>query len=388
MTFKVTYYDDISYTIMPWKRCPCGKHSTFGMPNDKSPSRCGTCRFVGMIDLKTKNKCPCGSRPYFGLVTDVRATCCSKCKTDKMTDIRSKKCSCGKVPSFGIVNGKATCCARCKTHGMIDVVSRKCICGKRPYFGMPGDPRATCCNDCKKENMIDIRSKKCPCGKQPIFGVPGKGGATCCANCKNDDMVELAFRKRCKEEGCSTKVFGEHEFCANHDTERKRLSRVREMKVAKWLREHFAEETPWASWNKQISNWRDCCDKAYRPDFRFDFVTHIVFLEVDEHQHPVERYGCESRRMGETHQSEGGMPTIFIRWCPDAFKVQGTTRRCSEATRKKVLLQEMDRWRVWVPTNGCAAMQIVRLFYDVDKAESPYRQVSRGDIVDGSLVET
>jgi very-short-patch-repair endonuclease len=55
--------------------------------------------------------------------------------------------------------------------------------------------------------------------------------------------------------------------------------------------------------------------------FLYDCKTHYVVLEVDEEQHRGKTYECDQKRMWEIAQSLG-MPSIFIRYNPDKYKVR------------------------------------------------------------------
>jgi hypothetical protein len=149
-----------------------------------------------MIDLKSI-KCSCGTVPTFGLITDKKATCCSKCKTPDMVNIKDKLCQCGTRPTFGNINDKTpVCCVKCKTADMIDLIHEVCICGIRPVFGLENDKIATCCVKCKTSDMINIIDKKCKCGKsQPIFGFINDKIPLCCVKCKTPDMIDIKSLK-------------------------------------------------------------------------------------------------------------------------------------------------------------------------------------------------
>ena len=92
------------------------------------------------------------------------------------------------------------------------------------------------------------------------YGADGK-----CYKCQTGTMT--SHGRKCLFPGCETRsdtVRG-HAWCANHDTERKRMTRIRENKVGNFLRESVLP--PWTSWNKQIQGAeKDVCSK-YRPDF-------------------------------------------------------------------------------------------------------------------------
>jgi hypothetical protein len=64
----------------------------------------------------------------------------------------------------------------------------------------------------------------------------------------------------------------------------------------------------------------DGCGRA-RPDFVIDCGTHIVIIEVDEHQHRKSSYDCrcEQVRTINLFQEFGGLSVVFIRYNPDGY---------------------------------------------------------------------
>ena len=87
------------------------------------------------------------------------------------------------------------------------------------------------------------------------------------------------------------------------------------------------------------------CIKS-RPDFVFDAGTHMVCLEVDEHQHKSYPCLCEQQRMVNISQAMG-MPTLFLRFNPDRFTdPSGRTSTMGAAARAKLLTS----WVTWALT--------------------------------------
>ena len=80
-----------------------------------------------------------------------------------------------------------------------------------------------------------------------------------------------------------------------------------------------------------------------RPDFLFESKSkgHFVVLEVDEHQHYGRPEQCECIRMVNISQSIGA-PTIFIRYNPDSFKINGKKENPSHKKRMKVLKEVLE----------------------------------------------
>ena len=69
----------------------------------------------------------------------------------------------------------------------------------------------------------------------------------------------------------------------------------------------------------------------------------MVILEVDEHQHKFENYNprCELVRVSRIVEGFGGVPVHLIRYNPDAFKINGTTRITKLKDRLEILQKQL-----------------------------------------------
>lgn len=65
------------------------------------------------------------------------------------------------------------------------------------------------------------------------------------------------------------------------------------------------------------------CSKR-RPDISFDFGSHVIIIEVDEHEH--QDYSCENKRIMEIFHDHGDRPMVVIRFNPDAYVDQAGTK--------------------------------------------------------------
>lgn len=70
------------------------------------------------------------------------------------------------------------------------------------------------------------------------------------------------------------------------------------------------------------------CDKAveggctrYRPDILIDFGSHVLIVEIDEFRHT--HYVCEQKRMVDLYADLGARTTIFLRFNPDGYELDG-----------------------------------------------------------------
>ncbi|AGE59875.1 hypothetical protein ATCVTN60342_787R [Acanthocystis turfacea Chlorella virus TN603.4.2] len=137
-------------------------------------------------------KCSCGKWPSFGIINGT-PTHCKTCKDDTMENVVNKKCLCGKRPIFGLPGGAPTHCKSCKTDSMCDVRNALCLCGKRASCGI-NEKKPTHCSKCKTTGMRNVVNKKCKCGKHPNFGL-NDGVPTHCAKCRTDDMRDVVNKK-------------------------------------------------------------------------------------------------------------------------------------------------------------------------------------------------
>lgn len=341
----------------------CTTRSGYGLPNGKA-TRCLVHRVAGMVKLgQTKCSVCQQNNATWGLGRS--KTHCINCKHDDMTTTHRVRwcheCHSSKA-AYSAPSGKEpTHCRSCKKDTMVPTWGRCVLCQqKRSTFGQAGE-KATLCGDCRQPGMIDVKNRRCVCGKHvPHFGLPSSTKGTHCSECASLEMIDVRSQK-CDFPGCQVRRDRQrgHRYCANHDTEARRKSRVRENKVANAIRGW--DLPPWTSWNKQIAGTdKDVCGK-YRPDFVWEMPGHVVIAEVDEFQHGPSGYACENKRMLDIWNSYGGMPIIIIRWNPDAFKMGETTRKVSWDKRLQLL---RDNLKQHLSGPAPHPFTIHRLFYD------------------------
>jgi hypothetical protein len=146
-----------------------------------------------MINVVHK-RCPCGKHPIYNVPEEKKPICCSKCKTDEMINVVANKCPCGKQAFFNIIGKRnGVCCAKCKTSEMTNVVNKKCPCGKHPIYNISGENTGVCCSKCKTDNMICVVGKLCPAPECPVRTYLTKGHEYCMSCDPNE-----ARRKRYK----------------------------------------------------------------------------------------------------------------------------------------------------------------------------------------------
>jgi hypothetical protein len=98
------------------------------------------------------------------------------------------------------------------------------------------------------------------------------------------------------------------------------------------------------------------------------FRNTVVILEVDEHQHAAYGITCDLKRMGLTVESlrlEGNTQRIvFIRYNPDAFTVNGVTKRTSRQERHDALIALLRELETEPDAPGVEDVRTYYLFYD------------------------
>jgi hypothetical protein len=112
---------------------------------------------------------------------------------------------------------------------------------------------------------------------------------------------------------------------------------------------------------------------------RIDFIIEIkdedglpegyICLEVDEFQHSHYTVGCEVRRMTEFHRSvmaaRMDLPIVFVRYNPDAYKVDGKTRKTTLTVREATLISLIRN----ISVDKDQGLGVYYLFYDSDREQ-------------------
>lgn len=315
------------------KPCKCGKYPSFGYKHDMKRIACKYCKNNDMVNIDgiRRTKCKCGKkRPYYGFIDDKKPTRCISCKDDDMIDILTKRtrklrlCQCKpqKRASFGYLHDeRPTCCKKCKKSGMVDIVSKKCFCGShQPIFGYPNDKTST---HCKKSGMVNIKSKKCEsCGLFVVTYPP-----FLCSYCNPNSK---------------------HKYSTI------------EMKTVRYLSE-CKSDFPLSTFTHNSSTGFVCGD--YRPDILYDCGTYFIVVEIDEQQHKHISYNCEIVRMFNIEQSLG-LHTIFIRYNPHKYIIDGKTKKTTLQQRLSILQKTIESEMSLEYKKRDNSIKTIYLFYD------------------------
>lgn len=352
---------------------------------------CITCKKNGVEKPKTATFNKKGDEPLYCKIHSSEGMVNTK-------DPMCKKCSESK-PSYNFSGLKPEFCDGCKEEGMINVQSKKCVDCKtnKPSFNVPGKAPDYCGKCVKKNNytnMVNVNNKKCAfvfpdksrCIKNPLFNLPGKKGGMYCSSHAPDGYVDV-FHSKCiyedKEGKCNSSPSynfkGEKEFlyCAKHakdgmidikhplcklcnlmyvneSIENEGLCfscfaftypenatiknfLIKERFIVNYLRDNHPEYT-W-KYNKFLNS----CAK-YRPDLLLDLGTHVVIIEIDEHQHNTEHYkDCDFKRSLDI-LAELARPLIMLRINPDAYSNNGIKHKPIFKNVKKQLTRDDKIW--------------------------------------------
>jgi hypothetical protein len=112
-----------------------------------------------------------------------------------------------------------------------------------------------------------------------------------------------------------------------------------------------------------------CQDTTSCSFARIDFVVGVrggvVFLEVDEDQHSSYGVSCDCSRMASVHETtvlhSDPQPVVFVRYNPDAYRVDGALQKIPKKDRMARLLQFLREIEV---QPGAVYLQIYYLYYD------------------------
>ena len=130
----------------------------------------------------------------------------------------------------------------------------------------------------------------------------------------------------------------------------------------------------YTTWNKQNPNSdKNVCGRP-QADILYDLGTHVVIVEVDEHQHNWYIPRCEQIRMAKIvdgYRTVPGtiIPVYFIRFNPDAQKVGGETTKTVFPRRMDALKQLLIK--AITSQDYAHRITISKLFYNLEDAAAP-----------------
>ena len=365
--YSLTHKKDNMENIFSIKCKTCGKSAAFGFEDGKR-EYCSKCKKIGMINIYGKkcfgkNDKKCDTIPSFG-IPGGKATHCAECKDLTMIDLKHKMCeTCNeKIATFNFKDTKTP--KYCKIHaeiGMIDITATRCTeCMTTATFGIPGN-KATKCVNHKITNMIANPRTQCiinNCKEIAIYGIVKQ---IHCEDHKESNEFNL-IEKDCKS--CKlTMILNKDNLCGFCDPTMIKNTKLMKQKEIKSLLD--AKKYKYTIYDKII----DSKCGLERPDFLLDCITYCIVLEVDENQHTKynnqqtgTNYDCETTRMFNIYQTIG-MKTIFIRYNPDDYKVDGVKQNITKIKRHGILLKYLNTMMLQNPEN-LDHLSVTYLFYN------------------------
>ena len=113
----------------------------------------------------------------------------------------------------------------------------------------------------------------------------------------------------------------------------------------------------------QCQDTRSC--SFARIDFVIGVRGGVVFLEVDEDQHACYGVACDCSRMASVHETtvlhSDPQPVVFVRYNPDAYRVDGELQTILKKDRMARLVEFLKEIEV---KPGEVYMQIYYMYYD------------------------
>lgn len=282
----------------------CILRASYGLKNAKRPTHCKKHALQNMIahDNRRCQHVGCSKRPNFGYPNANKPTHCNIHKHVDMVTTDSRKCSFKSCPHrarYGYNNQKPRACLKHKEPDMINVTRQGCMhesCSKYPCYGYEGDPKPTYCVHHKKENMINIKQKRCT--THMCYGY--------CYNPMNKGLCNRCF------------------IYTYPDAVKSKKYKTKENAVASFLRDNFSNVS--FVMDKIVDGG---CSR-YRPDMMCDLLSHVIIVEVDEHQHCEYDKICENKRLVSLWTDLAHRPLVMIRFNPDAYDTALDITGCSK----------------------------------------------------------
>lgn len=323
------------------------KNSTVPIPGHMCPGEVEDYK-KGTPPSKILKKCP----------HDMRKSHCRKCKGSQICHHDRRRARCKECKGSGICphdqvkerckeckgiqicqhNKRKEYCKDCKgvqicPHNRVKASCRQC---KGSYF-CPHNRVKTICKDCRGSQICQHDRLRQYCKGCKGSGICPESGnfKSICAHCNGKRLCQICH---------FTAVDKTRKACASCLPIPFRASRCKEVKLAaklsKWA---YQNKIPmYTLWNRQ-NPWADPaqCGK-FRVDFTFEGPVKVVLLECDEYQHSHYDKYCELARQAQVSLGFGGLPVHWIRYNPDAFKLNNVTRVTTGDERAFILLRQLQ----------------------------------------------
>jgi hypothetical protein len=367
----------------------CGPHAPYGYKNVVTP-RClqNGCETLPIFGEKNGKAMYCRPHSTPGLHVDVKHKLCMHeacivratfgvdkgkplyCRPhapDGYDDVSNKQClqkGCRKQPGYGVPGKPAEYCQAHAPPGYDDVNNKTCAhdgCGTRCCYGAPGSP-STHCVEHKEPGMLRVKHRTCQqsreCREVPLYGIVH---ASHCEDHKLSTHVNLV-EQLCTDCGLLQVLDAEQRcmYCKPGSLDRARLAKQREIEGFLKSREELSDYVLTDRRIQVAESGSVGCTTKTRPDFIWDYGTHCVILEVDEHQHGNYLEECDCARMININE-DIMRRCIFIRYNPDGFKSKGRKQNPNWSTRTDLLAKWLKKAKA---RKDGSVLEIVRLYFD------------------------
>jgi hypothetical protein len=406
----------------------CKFQPSFNFEGFTRPIYCTTHKDDNMVCV-VRSPCQhagCPSRhPCFNYSGETKGLYCVRHKKDNMINVKKDEClgGCGVIPSYNYPGFRPKYCKRCKSDDMIEVIHNRCQhkdCNgrKMALFNFPGEKLKLYCSQHKESGMINLTTKRCAhpkCSDAKIatgalYGLPGQETIYC--NVHKDPGMIIFPHKKCIHPECSGKepaifaIKSRAEYCEQHAPEGymciinnpckgcnlldivdkegycpnchpdtfQNYRYAKQRQVVAWLNANG--QIDYESIDTCPSEIMECKEGhkyGYRPDVFYDMGSYYIIIEIDEKQHNTEEYkACELPRMINIQQALA-LPTIFIRYNPDSYKVQDKIQITSKEKKLSTLLNWLKHAKEVPPTEQ---IQVAYLYYDeYDEHNTQYKTI-------------
>lgn len=300
---------------------------------------CCQCKGPGICEHgKQKHRCLlCGGSSLCG--HDIRKEICKVCRGSAI-------CQHGRLKQICKICGGSSICQ----HGRLRKTCKTC---GGSSFCQHGRQKHRC-KACEGSSICQHGRAKYVCGPCGGIGLCTHGQQKSrCKQCGGSQICQHGERKElCQPCGgymycsnCHYVLVGRRGDCCSSCLPRPSLrSKCHEIRLAGSLGQWVSDGkiSNYTSWNKQnpLADPLQC--GKYRVDFTFETPSGVVLLECDEKQHSEYVKRCELVRQAEVALGYGGLPVHWIRYNPDAFKINGTTRVTKQKERKSTLLRHLQ----------------------------------------------
>jgi hypothetical protein len=237
--------------------------------------------------------------------------------------------NCKTTKSYNYDNLIAEYCGLHKLDGMVNTKHETCVvCGVQASFGLIKDNLRVSCYKHKTNEMINLKSKNIKCLNNTCSGISNKQNGYCSKKCLINSM----------------------DFTPD---DLQNISN-REYMLFTYLKQQYTTNI---IWDKKISGI------TLRPDFRLDFNTFNIIVELDEYQHIYYDKQHEHCRI-KTIYNALNIPLYVIRFNPDKYIENGIELTTDWNVRLNILKDTIDE--IISATELIDTYRIIHLFYNND----------------------